>query len=265
MDTKTYVKKFTTVPENFIDEFFEFYTDDRSLSQTDFVIRLDTVAKWLSAPKHILAKTLRSSYKEGFDYIVKKDTDVIKKDPRNNNHKLYLMTPDCFKRFAMMSHSKNADLVRSYFIEVEGLFLRYKEELLKGMKAMVESSKKVSKIKPKQGYVYILRASDQHDSVYKIGRSKDLVKRLSSYNTGRAEDVEVLYVYKTKDTLGTENCLKAFLKEYQFKKYKEVYQADLQMIKELMRDCGKIGNKLVHTKKKSEMKGGYYVVIAKEE
>jgi phage anti-repressor protein len=263
MDPKDYIKKFTSVPVDFIDEFFALYTTrDGVVLQTDFVIRLETVAKWLKAQKYILVKTLRKTYREGLDFIVSKPTDVIKKDPRNNNHKLYLLTPDCFKRLAMMSHSKNAELVRSYFIEVEGLFLRYKDEVLLGMQAQLESKKKMSRVEPKQGYVYIVRASEKHDGLYKIGRSQDLLQRIKNYNTGRVEDVEVLYVFKTEDTKGTEGCVKTFLKQFQLKKYKEVYQANLTMIKELMRECGKIGNKLQWTKRKSEMSGGYYVVVA---
>lgn len=262
MDSKSYVKKFTTVPEEFIDEFFELYADTSSTLQTDFVIRLDAVAKWLHCNKPSLVQTLQKSYKKNFDYIITKPTDIVKKDPRHNNYKLYLLTPDCFKRLAMLSHSKNAELVRSYFIEVEGLFLRFKDETLKGMAANLKSSKRVSKVQPKQGYVYIIRASEKHDGLYKIGRSKDFIHRLATYNSGRADDVEVLYVYKSEDTHATEQCVKAFLKKYQYKKYKEVYQADLPMIKELMRSCGQIGNKLVHTKKRSDMKGGYYIVVA---
>lgn len=260
MDSKTYVKKFTTVPEDFIDEFFEFYTDDRNVLQTDFVIRLELIAKWLKAGERYLRRTLRRSYKEGFDYIVTKSLK-----PKSNNHYSYMLTPDCFKRLAMMSHTKNAELVRSYFIEVEGLFLRYKDELFKGIEAEMKSQRKISKIKPKQGYVYIIRASNKHDGLYKIGRSKEFLKRLAGYNTGRAEDVEVLYVYKTGDTVASETCVKGFMKRYQYKKYKEVYQADLPMIKELMRDCAKIGNKLVHKKQRSEMDGGYYIVVAEDE
>lgn len=265
MDPKTYVKKFTTVPEEFIDEFFELYTGDKTVEQTDFVIRLDAVAKWLKCSKRTLSHTLRTSYKEKFDYIVTKPTDVVKKDPRHNNYKLYLLTPDCFKQLAMMSRSKNASLVRAYFIEVEKLFIRYRDELFKGMVQVVESKKRISKIKPKTGYVYIVRASEKHDGLYKIGRSKDLTHRLASYNTGRAEDIEVLHIYKTEDTHGTEKCVKGFLQKYQLKKYKEVYQADLPMIKEVMNACGRIGNKLVHTKKRSDMNGGYYIVVAEDQ
>lgn len=41
---KEYVKKVTTVPEGFIDELFELY-DERSVLQSDFVIRLNAVAE----------------------------------------------------------------------------------------------------------------------------------------------------------------------------------------------------------------------------
>ena len=51
----------------------------------------------------------------------------------HNNYKLYMLTPDCFKRLAMLSRSKNAEMVRTYFIEVEGLFLKYRTQTTEGM------------------------------------------------------------------------------------------------------------------------------------
>jgi hypothetical protein len=77
----------TTVPKDFIDELFEFY-DEHTL-QTDFVINLDHVAKWLNTTKFTLIKTLRSSYKVNIDYTSNKTENPNKIHYRNNNYKLY--------------------------------------------------------------------------------------------------------------------------------------------------------------------------------
>ncbi|NBX50662.1 hypothetical protein EBT25_12165 [bacterium] len=37
--------------------------------------------------------------------------------------------------------------------------------------------------------------------------------------------------------MGTEACVKALMKKYQLRKYKEVYQANLEMIKNLIEKC----------------------------
>ncbi len=267
ISAKEYIKRLTTIPTDFVDELFELY--DTNTTQTDFVVKLDAISKWLHGRTDKLVDTLRRTYRYKIDYIITKPGDDTKTHPRANNRKLYLLTPDCFKRIAMMSRSKNAEMVRSYFIEIEGLFIKYREQTLEGMRHDIESlernqrPKKLGEAKP--GYLYIIRASDTKDGLYKIGRTKsDIIHRMKQYNTGRADDVEVLYTYRTDDFAGAEGCVKSFLKKYQYRKYKEVYQTDLQMIKELLKSCSEIGAKLVHKTSKSVMNGGYYIILDKD-
>ena len=124
---KVYVKRLSTVPESFVDELFEFYSEDTS--QTDFAIKLESVCKWLGSTKPSVIRTLKSTYHVNIDYVVKHVENIkeIQKDPRHNNYKQYMLTPDCFKRLALMSRSKNANMVRTYFIEIESLFLKYRK------------------------------------------------------------------------------------------------------------------------------------------
>jgi len=269
MSAKEFVKMTSTVPAKFVDELFEFY--DETTNQTDTVIRLDVVAKWLSANKDILAKTLRKSYRAGFDYVVELNTKAQKSDPRSNNHKLYLITPDCFKRLAMTSRSKNAEMVRTYFIEIENMFLKYRMQTLQGMQHEIErlernqrDKKGLGDVDPKAGYLYVIRASEHKDGIFKIGRSKDLLSRLRNYDSGRADDIEVMYMYQVPDIVSAEGCVKALLKKYKYRKYKEVYQADIDMIKDLVKGCGDLSAKLYHKNQKMLMKGGFYIVLEKE-
>ncbi len=267
---KEYVKLTSTVPSKFVDELFEFY--DEKTNQTDPVIRLDIVAHWLSANKRKLVETLKQTYKLNFDYIISKPTNIKKKVFRANNNKLYLITPDCFKRLAMLSRSKNADMVRTYFIEIENMFLKYKDQTLEGMQMEIDRLERNQKpktglygkvLEPNAGYLYVIRASEEKNSLVKIGRTKDLVSRLRNYDSGRANDVEVLYTYRVPDIVGAEGCIKSLLKKFQYRKYKEVYQADIDMVKELIKGCGDLSAKLHYKKQKMEMTGGYYIVIDK--
>ena len=56
-----------------------------------------------------------------------------------------------------------------------------------------------------------------------------------------------------------EACLKAWLKDRRYRKYSEVYQADLDMIKQIVAGCDSIGQlKLAYrSKTASKMTGGY--------
>ena len=49
-----------------------------------------------------------------------------------------LMTPDCFKRLCMRSRGKKAEEVRTYFIQIEALVLKYKDHMVAGMQAEIE-------------------------------------------------------------------------------------------------------------------------------
>lgn len=253
---KEYIKKLTSVPEKFIDELFELYNENTT--QSDFVIKLDSVAKWLNANKKKIKLTLSKTYKLNIDYISTKNTDKT-----NNNYKLYLLTPDCFKRLAMLSRSKNAEMIRTYFIQIENLFIKYRDYTIDGMRADIEkleTNQKSKKYPKGPGFIYIIKASPDK-SLYKIGRTKDLANRLRTYQTGVADDIEVLYVYKTEDKNGVERCVKQWLNDKKYRKYKEVYSADLNMIKELIEKCGSISSYLEYKSKKETQKGGYYIAI----
>ena len=117
MTAKEFVKRLTSVPNEFIDELFELY--GMGTTQSDHVVRLDAVAKWLQARKDQLAVTVRRSYREGIDYVVSRAPPAHKRVARANHYRVYLLTPDCFKRLAMASRSKNAEMVRTYFIDIE--------------------------------------------------------------------------------------------------------------------------------------------------
>ena len=130
-----HVKRFTTVPEAFVDELFRMLYSPAT-SQTDPVIPLDDVAKWLDAPKKGLRATLQRSYVEGVDYVSLKGPNPSSVPGRrgSSNRTLVLLSPDCFKRLCMLSRTRKAEMVRSYFIDVEVQFLKYREELMEGLR-----------------------------------------------------------------------------------------------------------------------------------
>lgn len=119
----------TIVPDAFLDDFANIYAS--FACQTDFIVKLDTVAEWLNCHKRKLVCTLRRTYTEGMDYIVTKnsDKDLVKKDPRNNNYKTYMITPNCFKRLVMTSRTEHSALIRDYLIEIGNLIIRHEGRL----------------------------------------------------------------------------------------------------------------------------------------
>ena len=49
-----------------------------------------------------------------------------------------------------------------------------------------------------------------------------------------------MYLYETDDIDAVEKCIKAFIKKYQYRKYKEIYQVNIDIIKSFINKCGDI-------------------------
>ena len=268
MDLGTFLKQHSTISNSFIESFLSFYNPNTI--QTDFVVDLGLIAQWLGIRKLKLLQTLKSSYKDGIDFVVRKAERPINAKRGANNLKQWLLTPDCFKRLCMRSRSNKAEEVRTYFIQLESLLVRYKSVLLKGMDAEIKQLE--TSLKPRDpadsaGYIYVIKASPEKDSVYKIGRTKDLNKRLATYSTGTVNGVQTVFKFRTTSYKKTERCLKTILKEFQLRKYKEVYQCSLDMIKGVIQKCDDaVTYTRVYSNAKADkqMAGGYYMVLEKE-
>jgi hypothetical protein len=234
----------------------------------DHVVDLDRVAKWLNVKKFNLMKTIRASYKKNIDYTV----EPLRQEKRyGGNHYIKVMlTPDCFKRLCMQTRSPSGEMVRTYFIELESLVVRYNQQLLAAIEADdVQLKKNMRPRDPNDsaGYIYVVRASETMDSVFKIGRSKDLNRRLDEYQTGRADMLEVVFKLRTESLVEVEGCVRAWMKEHKYdgcrRRCKEVYKADIDLIKTVINQCDHVGRvKVEYTRQRpTSMTGGYYVIL----
>jgi hypothetical protein len=60
---------------------------------------------------------------------------------------------------------------------------------------------------------------------------------LQSHLSGLAEDINVLYIQEVDDVSRIEKCAKEAMKKYQFRKFKEVYQVNIDIIKYVIQKC----------------------------
>ena len=266
-----FLKVYSAVPNAFIDELFAVY--DTATVQTDPVIDLDRVAKWLNVKKFNLLKTLRASYKTHIDYS-EEASRIAGRKYGGNRYLKVMLSPDCFKRLCMQTKSPRGEMVRTYFIELESLVVRYNQQLVSAIEA--DDAQLRANLRPRDprnssGYIYVIRASERMDSVFKIGRSKDLNRRLDEYQTGRADMVEVIYKLRTENLTEVEACVRAWLKDHRYdgcrRRCKEVYKADIDLVKTVINKCNHVGRaKAEYTRRKpSSMTGGYYIVVRKDE
>ena len=238
MDLITFLKTHTKINNDFIDDFFSLYD---SKDKYNFSINIEAIAKWFNMRKGHIKDTLTDSYVKRIDYI------VIKNDPTGKKGKpseTILLTPKCFKLMAMQSKTKKAVQVREYYYELEQVLDQYKEYIIKGLEEKIKTleNNQKPKINSAKGVIYIIQTSDGIGH-YKIGKTKDLRKRLNNYNGDKKDDIIPLYIYETDDIDKIENCIKTYTKEYQYRKYKEVYKIDINLLKELINDCGEFNEK----------------------
>jgi len=269
LSLQDYLKKFSSINNKFIDDFFSLY--DENTDDSDFVINFDISAQWLNIRKDSLKRTLIDSYRKNIDYkiSVSKNTNVGRP-----SETIYL-TPDCFKRLCMLTKSSKGEEVRSYYIQLEKHIDKYKDNIINDLRNRVkvlERNMKPNEIPKNEGVIYVLKTSEDVSlkDLYKIGSTEDFKSRLTTHHTSHADNVEVKHVYKTSDIKGVERCLKAVLKEKQYRKRKEFYQVDLQVIKDVISKCGDALS-LVKKTRISKSVGGnndeaekYYIYMHKE-
>ena len=98
-------------------------------------------------------------------------------------------------------------------------------------------------------------------------KTKNLKQRLKQYNGDKKDEIIPLYVYETDDIDEVERCVKSYAKKYQYRRYKEVYKADINMLKDLINDCGEFNEKtnLKNKWKSNKQNGGnHYIAIFRD-
>jgi len=255
MDTlQNYLKKFSTINDKFIDDFFSLYKYDTK--EDEFVIDLNTLVKWLGAIRGSIKETLTNSYTKDIDYKVSR----LKEGKNGRPIETVMLTPDCMKRICMVSRTKKAEEVRTYFIELEKHIDRYKDVIIE---------KYIANHTPQQtetegGVIYLLNTDLNLPGVYKIGKTTDFKSRLKTHQSSTVDNIKVVKVYKTKDIDNVEKCLKQYLKEKQYKKYKEFYQVDREIVTKLFKVCDKATLSARNILKSQEQKGGFFIYINKD-
>lgn len=234
LSLQDYLKKYSTINNKFIDDFFSLYNIETS--DTDFVINLDNIAKWLNSLKKVLKTTLKDSYQENIDYTVRTLPPKGKGRPMEE----IMLTPSCFKRLSMMSRTEKAEEVRNYFIQIETHLDKYKNHIINSLNKKIykyETELKPQPTIPTGGVIYVLKTTEDIEGVYKIGRTQDFKTRLKTHQSSHPDKLDVVFVYETENVEKVESCLKDALKDKAYRKRKEFYEIDGQILKYLIEHC----------------------------
>lgn len=151
-----------------------------------------------------------------------------------------MLTPTCFKRLAMMSRTAKAEEVREYFLKIEAHLEKYKNYIINAMNKKIEKYEKELKPQPtikSEGVIYVLKTNEDIEGVYKIGRTRDFQARIKTHQSSHPDKLEIAYVYETENIEYVEKCLKDLLKDKAYRKRKEFYEIDTDILKELIVQC----------------------------
>ncbi len=71
MNFKDFLKKYTLINNNFIDDFYELFDENSIELNNVFVINYKLLIKWLDLKsKKGFVETIKNSYKKNIDYII---------------------------------------------------------------------------------------------------------------------------------------------------------------------------------------------------
>ncbi|AYV83099.1 MAG: BRO-N domain protein [Hyperionvirus sp.] len=107
--------------------------------------------------------------------------------------------------------------------------------LKQNVKNMKHNAKKIKY--PKGGAIYIIRPLAGDPAFLKIGKTRDLEKRIRTYNTGVPDNMKLLYFLYVDDPDGVETCLKTMLKKYQYRENKEYYKCKKKIVVDAILKC----------------------------
>jgi hypothetical protein len=241
----------TNIPRAFLNEYFYFYEvakgDARALGRdARFRINLEAVSAWLGTNKGNLMKTLVDSYKENRDYVVSRGATAMPGKAGRPVDPVFL-SYDAFRLLCMQSKAPKADEVRRYFLALDDTFDRYHDTFLVAFKdevaaAVKEMTRKRTKDGP--GFVYAMPASPENDEVNKPGSTKDLLYRLSTYNTGLFVDRKYAFALRVNYRQEVEACLKRIIRSKRARPRREVYEVDLSIMAKLIQGCDELSEKL---------------------
>ena len=205
---------------------------------------------------------LIKSYIKNIDYTIQKG-----KSTGGRPKEIINLSFDCFRRLCMLSRTIKAEEVRTYFIEIEKHINKYKDHIIDALNNKVDilDNNMKSVQKPQKGVIYILQTDLNIENIYKIGKTKAFINRLKTHNSSHVDNVKVKLIFETENIDAVEGCLKSLLRKYQYKKRKEFYQVDLNLIKELLNRCENLTLIGKNTNKKKTIKqlGGYFIYVNK--
>jgi hypothetical protein len=225
--TKIKAKFTETEQQLFVASFYGFLKYD---SNTDFVIDLDDVWKWVGFAQKVKATVLLEKH-----FIMDKDyTKSLSQAGKQSDHtrgghnkEIFMLNVATFKRFCLKAGTKKADEIHEYYVKLEETLHEVVQEESTELKTQLEqktillenTEKTVEKIREKTlveqfgrntqcvYYGSIDNVSDTNERLLKFGNSNNLAGRVSQHKETYS-NFRLLNAFKVENKLQVENKMK---------------------------------------------------------
>lgn len=259
MDFKDFLKKYSFVNSKFIDDFYNIIKEDYIERYSEFLIDSEILRKWLLInDRQKFNDTIKRSYSKNIDYKI----TIEKKTQGSGGHNLEVitLTPETSKKICLSTKSKVGPQVQQYFLDLELALYKYKNYIIEGMNKKIKQleNNQKPKVYSDKKIIYVFRALNSDVTLYKVGKTINSKTRFSKHNSPLGNDLEVIFQYETENITQVELCIKAKMKNVQYRKFKEIYQVNLDIIRQTIKDCDaeiKKTNKMIESSNKKQ-KGG---------
>ena len=228
INLKKFLKTYTAISNNFIDEYYHFY---ELCENTKFGINVELVIKYLDyKDEQKFIEKIRNNYIIKQDFIIKRKLNPGSKSAKRVE---YLLSLDCFEKICLTSKTSKGNDVRDYFIILRKFINYYKLHFANSINKLAQSKK----------YVYIIQVN-KNKNIQKLGRTIDIRKRLYSYATGQEKHPDIKFIMIVDNPKQVENCTKIFIDKFKFKNKQELYKIDFDILKEIVFSCADMSNNL---------------------
>ena len=226
---KEFLKKFTAIPEKFINEYYNFY----ELCETNkFGIPIKLLVKYLGiTSQDKLEERIRKEYILNTDYVIIRINQKSMKDVKDAQ---YMLSFECFEKICMNSSTKKGQEFRDYFVMLRKFIDYYKNHITDKLMQLTETNK----------FIYILMVN-KTSNILKLGRTGNIRKRLQTYATGKENHPDVKFIMIVEDDKRVEKCAKLFAKAFQYKANKELYKMHNDNLKKIIFNCAEIDKDVI--------------------
>ena len=175
MDFQTFIKRYTFVDSNFINDFFNIIGEDYIERYTEFIVDSEPLRKWLViGSKSSFNDMIKRSYQKNKDYKIKKVKLSKRNDGNNCDCEIIKLTPETAKKICMNIKSKKGDEIRQYFIDLELALYKYNKYITDGMNKKIQQLEN-NQMKTKKNLKKnskIINKNDDNEQLYLMFSSK---------------------------------------------------------------------------------------------